>query len=202
MARLVVLAERAGFHVEPAKFMSMVQQCGELAERLRGEHGLRGLSHLIERAELHETRLDIVVSASALVQQFGMVAKPVALPPLILSQTLALARTGSAVRLVLGNGAIATGISANAGLIELIERGRRWWKALRTGKIGITELSQKEGYTASYVTRITRLAFLAPAVIDAILMGKQKAGVNSALLLRHDAIPDDWAEQMKLFVAA
>jgi hypothetical protein len=53
--------------------------------------------------------------------------------------------------------------------------------------------------TDSYVTRIVRLAFLSPAVIDAIVAGTHLASINGATLTAPGAIPIDWAEQQALF---
>lgn len=181
--------------------MPLVSKCEDLAQLLRSEHGLRKLSDLIERVELHETRLDVVVDVKSLARRLDLASGPIAVPPLILSKALSLTRSGRAVRLVYSNGAIASTKAANPNLIELIERGRKWWGILHTGKAGPTELAAREGYTASYVSRVARLAFLAPQVVEAILAGRQKASVSSALLLQYDVIPDNWEDQVNLLVA-
>jgi hypothetical protein len=51
------------------------------------------------------------------------------------------------------------------------------------------------------VVRVLRLALLAPAVVEAALDGTLKAGVDGTALLQTDAIPLDWNEQAKQFVA-
>jgi hypothetical protein len=53
--------------------------------------------------------------------------------------------------------------------------------------------------TDSYVTRIVRLAFLAPSAVDAILTGSQFAAVSGVTLTAPDAIPVEWAEQRAIF---
>lgn len=64
------------------------------------------------------------------------------------------------------------------------------------------ELARREGVGPSYVSRVVRLAFLSPKVIEAALGGRLKAGVNVLMLLRHGAISDDWAEQERRLIAA
>lgn len=47
----------------------------------------------------------------------------------------------------------------------------------------------------SYVVRVLRIAFLAPAVVDAVLDGRLRAGVDSTALLDIRAIQPDWQKQ-------
>jgi len=60
-------------------------------------------------------------------------------------------------------------------------------------------LAKRAGVTRGYVTRILRLAFLAPDITEAILDGRQPPTLTVERL--RDPIPLDWNEQRKLFVA-
>ena len=46
-----------------------------------------------------------------------------------------------------------------------------------------------------------RLALLSPAVINAMLAGRLKPGIDSTALIATGAIPLDWGEQGRRFVA-
>jgi hypothetical protein len=61
--------------------------------------------------------------------------------------------------------------ASNASKVRLLLKARRWWNELRKGEVDIKTLASNEGVQASYVTRVVRLAFLAPAVVDTILAG-------------------------------
>jgi hypothetical protein len=61
-------------------------------------------------------------------------------------------------------------------------QARCWWAVLRTGEINTSELARREGMAPSYLARVVRLAFLAPATTEAILAGRQRAGVTIASL--------------------
>lgn len=80
-------------------------------------------------------------------------------------------------------------------LVGLLVQARRWWAVLRTGEINTTELAKREGVTPSYLTRVVRLAFLAPAVTDAILAGRQRMGVTVGRLTLGEPFPADWQAQ-------
>ena len=50
------------------------------------------------------------------------------------------------------------------------------------------------------MTRVVRLAFLSPALVEAILAGRQGAMIDGKALTGTDAIPIDWAQQRALFL--
>ncbi len=73
---------------------------------------------------------------------------------------------------------------------------------LRGGEISTSELAVREGVTNSYVARVLRLAFLAPAVTEAILAGRQRAGVTVASLTAEGAVAADWQTQIATLLPA
>lgn len=83
----------------------------------------------------------------------------------------------------------------NALLINLIVKARRWWAELRRGEIDIKRLAEREGVQAPYLTRVLRLEFLAPAVIDAILAGRQSGIATVTELTLGRGAPAHWHEQ-------
>jgi site-specific DNA recombinase len=106
-----------------------------------------------------------------------------------------LTRSGRALRLVQDNGSVAHA-TPDRSLVRLLIQAHRWWKVLRAGEMSASELAVREGVTSSYVTRITRLAFLAPAVTEAVLAGHQRASVTAASLTVEGAIAPEWRDQM------
>lgn len=62
----------------------------------------------------------------------------------------------------------------DSSMIKAITRGFEWQEMLDKGKFkSITELSEKEGMERTYLSKLLRLRFLSPDIIDAILTGKQ-----------------------------
>jgi hypothetical protein len=61
----------------------------------------------------------------------------------------------------------------------------------------ITELAKAEGVNQSYACRMLRLTLLAPAIVMAILDGRQ----NSDVMLKHlmKPLPVRWDEQLVTF---
>ena len=94
-----------------------------------------------------------------------------------------------------------TGVDATRGridpvLIKLIDRAHDWMQLVTSGRIrSIKELTEREGLTGSYITRVMRLSFLAPDIVAAIVEGRQPADLTAKTLLRGIDLPVSWEEQ-------
>jgi hypothetical protein len=79
-------------------------------------------------------------------------------------------------------------------LVKALARAFRWKRMLESGEFGtISDLAQHEGIAAPYLTRVFRLAFLAPEVVEAILDGRQPTGLTLQSL--RGQLPDQWSSQ-------
>lgn len=79
-------------------------------------------------------------------------------------------------------------------LVKALARAFRWKRMLESGEFStITDLAQCESIAAPYLTRVFRLTFLAPDVVEAILDGRQPRGLTLQSL--RGQLPDEWACQ-------
>jgi hypothetical protein len=79
-------------------------------------------------------------------------------------------------------------------MLKALARAFRWRKLLESGEYAsIAELATAEKINQSYVCRILRLTLLAPNIVEAILDGWPKGGVDLAMLMQ--PFPVDWREQ-------
>lgn len=86
-------------------------------------------------------------------------------------------------------------------LVKALARAFRWKRMLESGEFATTaELAEREGIATSYMTRILRLTLLAPDIVEAILDGKQGAGVILASVL--EPFPMDWDDQKRLLYSS
>jgi hypothetical protein len=79
-------------------------------------------------------------------------------------------------------------------LVKALARAWRWQKLLDEGAYtSVTEISEAEGIGKSYVSRILRLALLAPEIVEVILAG----WTDQALMLERleRPLPLNWEEQ-------
>ncbi|MCI0600862.1 MAG: hypothetical protein L0Y60_15335 [Beijerinckiaceae bacterium] len=83
-------------------------------------------------------------------------------------------------------------------MVKALARAFRWRKLLETGThTTVAEISAAEKINASYVGRVMRLTLLSPDVVEAILDGRQPAGLQLEDLLR--PFPVEWQWQRRAF---
>jgi len=58
-------------------------------------------------------------------------------------------------------------------------------------------LASRHGVTTSYASRIIRLNFLAPELVDIILAGKQPVRLDATTLLALHDIPLKWSDRKR-----
>jgi hypothetical protein len=79
-------------------------------------------------------------------------------------------------------------------LVKALARAWRWQKLLDDGlHTSVTEISEAEQINKSYVSRILRVALLAPDIVETILEGR----ANQLLILERleRPLPASWEEQ-------
>jgi hypothetical protein len=71
-----------------------------------------------------------------------------------------------------------------------------WFDELASGRVrSLAEIARKEGIARRYVKRLSRLAFVTPALVEAIRQGQQPAEINAETLLNHIDLQLEWAAQ-------
>jgi hypothetical protein len=108
---------------------------------------------------------------------------------------LNLRRRGVEGRLVLADHPSA---AVDPKLVETLTRAHCWAALLTAGKFESLEaLAEAEGLPASEVSRILHLAFLAPDIVEAILLGRQPIDLTAERLKR-TPIPILWHDQRRM----
>jgi site-specific DNA recombinase len=99
------------------------------------------------------------------------------------------------IRMVI-NGADSLAAKADARLIKLLLRARRFNATLAQGEgVPFVALAEREGVSRSYFTRLVRLSYLAPDITQAILDGRQPPDFTAEKLLEHSRLPLAWHDQ-------
>lgn len=85
-------------------------------------------------------------------------------------------------------------------LIKALARAFRWKRMLESGEFTtMAELAEHEEIAPSYMTRVLRLALLAPKIVEAIVNEKQGPEVTLGRLL--EPFPADWTTQRQSFLS-
>jgi DNA invertase Pin-like site-specific DNA recombinase len=188
------LVASAGLYVPAERYADFQQRCAELAARQRRRH-VEALV-MLQHVEVSDGRVRLLCCPKRIAVALDVVNDPDRAKTMTLDVMVRLARSGRALRLVDGGG-LNPGAEPDASLVRLVMLARRWWQELRQGAIDITRLAERDNVTATYLTRVVRLAFLSPQVIEAILAGKQRAGVTGKLLTVGAAIDPCWKAQAR-----
>ena len=106
-----------------------------------------------------------------------------------------LRRSGVAMKLVQQNGAAPVKGPAVDTLLKTIARGNALWQRLQSENATVTELAKVEGISVSYLTRVLRLAFLDPWVVEQIIAGRQPAKLDARKLTLSGELPMRWNHQ-------
>ena len=82
----------------------------------------------------------------------------------------------------------------DSALLKALARGFRWRKLLETGDYAtIEEIADDENINPSYVSRVLRMALLAPDIVEAMLAGRQPDGLTMAKAMQPFAL--EWKHQ-------
>ena len=85
-------------------------------------------------------------------------------------------------------------------MVKAIARAFRWREMLENGTHAtIAEIAAAEKINESYVGRVLRLTLLAPDIVEAILNGRQPAGLQLDRLMKQ--FPVGWKAQHDAFKA-
>jgi site-specific DNA recombinase len=158
------------------------------------------LTVLIERIEVSVDQIDIHIRPPRLSALLDGAASPSQgvkdEETELLSVPVRLRRAGREIRMVIDGTDPFAAAKPDARLIKLLLRARRFNATLADGEgIPFAILAQREGVSRSYFTRLVRLSYLAPDIIQAILDGRQPPDLTADKLLEHSRLPLAWHDQ-------
>ncbi|MHA6724274.1 hypothetical protein ACX40P_14865, partial [Sphingomonas sp. RS2018] len=153
------------------------------------------LDALIQRVRITHDAVQIDCASAELARLINLPA-PTDTATMTLASTARITRTGSVVKLVDAAGAPLVA-APDTALLRLIAKSHRWWAELRKGELYITSLSLREGVKPSYMTRVLRLAFLSPKVVEAVMKGRHGTAATISELTLGCGVPAAWDEQVR-----
>ncbi|QGN54240.1 recombinase family protein [Novosphingobium sp. Gsoil 351] len=196
----LALLASTGTPLDPTELRTAIAKAEALARSTRNKD--RGLVRsLVSRVTIHPRQTRIELRASPLLKMLGVHDHIPAGETIELVSVVRLTRTGLAMRLVQANGKAAVARGPDPALIRLLLKARSWWSRLATGEIDIATLAREEQVNDSWMTRVVRLNFLAPEIVEAILNGEQPARLTADSLALISPLPIAWREQREAVAA-
>ena len=82
-------------------------------------------------------------------------------------------------------------------LLRLLKKARSWWIQMLEGDLTASQLAAQQGVVKTYVSRVIRLNFLSPKIIESILTGQHPANLDAKRLLAMTDLPLAWSRTGK-----
>jgi site-specific DNA recombinase len=151
------------------------------------------ISELVNRVDLRKNGIEISMNLESLFTHDSVIRRT---PSLMFTRfvPIQMKRQGVAMRLVIGGGVSTRKIDPT--LLKAVARGHKWFNELVSGQAVFTQdIAAREGVNERFVRRLIPLAFLSPAIVQAIAEGRQPADLTGEALSRGIDIPVEWAKQ-------
>lgn len=172
-----------------------LRHAADLAERLHVRTALDlidVLNRIVKQICIHTDRIEIVVRMAAVLDDAELGAETIAL----VDVPVKLKRYGIAMRLIVNVPGSEMAGEPDPKMVALLAKAYRWFEQLRSGKVdGVQSIAAEEHVTASYVTWVVYLAFLAPDLVERIMKGDHPRELNAKRLLRMLPLPMSWEDQ-------
>ncbi|MGI8853304.1 MAG: recombinase family protein [Methyloceanibacter sp.] len=166
--------------------------------------GLRAiLGAMITRVQVHPDRVDVTLDQMGVALWLNAKDQP---RPIrvggddrgrsltVLTIAARLKRTGIEMRLVVDDGSGPANV--DSGLVRLLLRAHVIRaRLLEEPSLPLKEIAAEEGISSSYVTRLLRLAFLAPDIVTAIMNGRHPPQLTANRLMDDTRLPLPWTAQ-------
>jgi DNA invertase Pin-like site-specific DNA recombinase len=196
----LALVASMGAPLEVDQIRSIIARAEQLASDVRKKE-YATVRSLIDQVTIDRRAIDIALKCEPLAKALGVTLPADVEPTIKLTSQVRLTRTGLAVRLVHSDGRAATSGTPDPALVNLLVTSRRWWSHLATGETDIAMLARSERVNDSWVTRVVRLRFLAPQIVNAILTGIQPVSLTATTLVGAE-LPLEWNQQIEALLAA
>jgi len=168
-------------------------QCAfaDLSKALVGRQAAT-LRQLIERVDLKLGEMQVSIDRPAIAEIMDLQTEDIVPDVLVYLEAFEQRRRGVESVLILG----AETPSRDETLTKAVARAHGWAEQWRAGS-SLSHIAKSIGWTTSPLRQRLKLAFLSPAIVQAILDGRQPVDLSLEKLLRSD-IPLDWDRQAKV----
>jgi hypothetical protein len=183
--------------LESNRIASILNIATRWGERIKSEqHDM--LATLIDRVELRPDGMRVLLKLPLSSPAEGVLDAGSPRLSIVRWVSMRIRRRGVELRLVIG-GDHGTSPKTDQPLLSAVARAHCWFDDLVSGHCGsMVAIARREGVGKQYVSRLIRLAFLAPAIVERIVEGRQPPELTAqALLTGRLELPLDWEAQSR-----
>ena len=178
----------------PDHLDDLPRRASELADR-NAKRQRAAVRQLVERVRVQPAIITVDLNATELASRLGQASTGDGPATIAITIPVQLKRSGRSVNLVQPDGRAAAPSQPQQHLVKLILQTRALWNEMLEEGLTPAALARKQGLSSSRTSRLTRLNFLAPDIIDAIATGTQPTSLDAQSLLDLKDLPLDWSQQ-------
>jgi len=191
-AGLLEALEKSG--IDSPDVRATLESTSNLLLQLQIEAGKACLTDVIDRVHLRDDGIAVTLSIQVPCSQAGV--KTNSIFSLSRFLPLRMKRRGVETRIIMTEGEDLPR-KVDPALLKAVARSRAWFEELASGRVrSLTDIARREKIAPRYVERLSRLAFAAPRVVEAICQGRQPADLSAETLLNRIDLPLEWSAQL------
>ena len=193
-AGLLEALEKSG--LESPDIRATLESASNLVRRFQDEaNATASLVEIVSRVELRDNGIAVTLEIEAPCSRAGV--RTSSTLNLTRFVPLRMKRRGVETRIILAAGDDLPR-KVDPTLLKAVARSRTWFEELASGRVrSLADIARRENIAVRYVERLTRLAFTAPGIVEAICQGRQPAELNAETLLNRIDLPLEWPAQLK-----
>jgi site-specific DNA recombinase len=192
-ARLLEALEKSGVDSD---LRATLEWASNFSRRLQNEaDAAAALVEIVSKVELRDDGITVTLRIEVQCSRAGLRTSS----NLDLSRfvPLRMKRRGVETRIIIAAGDDLPR-KVDPALLKAVARSRGWFEELASGSVcSLAEIARRESIAVRYVERLSRLAFTAPRIVEAICRGRQPAELNAETLLNRIDLPLEWPAQVK-----
>ena len=198
-----ILSDRAGLlealeksGIDSPDLRAILDSASNLSRRLQNEaDAAAALVEIVSKVEMRDDGITVTLRIEVQCSRAGLRTSN----DLDLSRFLPLRmkRRGVETRIIIAAGDDLPR-KVDPALLKAVARSRGWFEELASGSVrSLAEIARRESIAVRYVERLSRLAFTAPSIVEAICRGRQPTELNAETLLNRIDLPLEWPAQLK-----
>ncbi len=192
-AGLLETLEKSG--IDSPDVRATLESTSNLLRRLQTETDNEvSLAEVIDRIQLRDDGISVTLRIQVPCSRAGVRTGSI----LNLSRfvPLRMKRRGVETRIIMAEGNDLPR-KVDPALLKAVARAKVWFEELASGRVrSLTDIARREGIAQRYVERLSRLAFAAPRIVEAICRGRQPADLSAERLLNRNDLPLEWSAQL------
>jgi site-specific DNA recombinase len=198
-----ILSDRAGLlealeksEIDSPDLRATLESGANLSRRLQNEtDAAAALVEIVSKVEMRDDGIAVTLRIEVQCSHAGLRTST----NLDLSRfvPLRMKRRGVETRIVIAAGDDLPR-EVDPSLLKAVARSRGWFEELASGSVrSLAEIARREKIAPRYVERLSRLAFVAPTIVEAIYQGRQPTELSTETLRNHIDLPLEWPAQLK-----